>query len=689
MYENNDIFIGWSYVKALFDCLQEMSEKVKTDQLITPRYIFRGITQRHFTSSASISRYLNENPMEINRLLGRNTDNEKFKYKDRCKAEKRFYQEKHDQMLRLVGGKAYHDKGKALELLREIVGLTNLEKNEKNEIFDLIKSRYIRSGAAVRLFHQLNRTQYDYVAYLKNLIIETKSRYPVEYRGFSDLELLAELQHKGAATCLVDFSTNFLNALWFATQDYTNPEPQIGYVFCYDTNTDAIERNNLVFLNKDKERRSIEQLISRTSYTLDFHGNRLCRFLLWKPSNINSRIARQDSIFVFGIEKFDISEHPIFILPIPPHWKEPIQRVLKDFFGLTAETLYADIAGVATSNGKRDPLRTQTKYFNEDILKPEGTFNLGFDSLDIFQKGTSALLKAQYEIALEYFCSFEGSNFVRITRQIEREHYSDRYRILSMLLTELHFSKGICLRHLKKYQDARRSYDKSIETCLDILQHYKDEELPCITGNYLSYRTNLHHYVFDKLFKIIEDYIDFLFDIHDYHGVYVSLRDFLQNYQENYGTPPYEMRMLISTVCNEAKILSDLWSKQTDSYLEFISCPSTEPSGLNPLCGILNKLYHMIEHIIATPLEKVAQYNIDAAEELHKDIEEAIQQQQMPRNGKYNKDIFVGWLLDDVKDVISTKLEEHPNKRNAILGLVAIVEDCRRQIEGRKRYETY
>lgn len=690
MYENNDVFIGWSYVKALFDCLQEMSEKVKANQMVTPRYIFRGITQRHFTSSSVITKYLDENPQEMNRLLHKELNNVKFKEKDKRDAQERYYKEKHIQMLRLICGKTYHDRGKALELLREIVGLSENDNNEKNELFELVKPRYIRSGAAVRLYHQFNRTQYDYVAYLKNLIAETKSRYPVEYGDFSDLELLAELQHKGAATCLVDFSTNFLISLWFATQDYANSNPQVGYVFCYDTNTDAIERNNLVFLNHDKERSKIEQLIDQTSCTFDFYGEPICRFLLWKPSNINSRIARQDSIFVFGIEKFDISEHPIFILPIPPHWKEPIQRVLKDFFGLTGETLYADAAGVAASNGKMAPLRTQTKYFNEDILKC--TNRLGFNSLDIFQKGTSALLKAQYQIALEYFCSFEGSNFLRITKQLEGEYHGDseRYKMMIMLLVELYFSKGICLRHLCKYQDAKNSYDKSIANCIELLKYYKDNKLPCLTGNYLSYRTNLHRYVFDKLFKILEDYVDFLFDIHDYQSVYFLLTNVIKEYETNYGTPPYEMCMLVSTVCNEAKILSDLWTKQRNFNLEFINSPIVKPSSLNPLCGILNKLYQFIHQIIAT--QQKTEYHADSRleNELHKEVEYAIQQQRVPRNEHDgSQDVFVGWLLDDIKNVVTQKLDDNPSIKDEILRLTAIVEDCRRQIEGRKRYETY
>lgn len=37
-----------------------------------------------------------------------------------------------------------------------------------------------------------------------------------EQKQLYDLELLADLQHHGAATCLIDFTRNTLVALWFA-----------------------------------------------------------------------------------------------------------------------------------------------------------------------------------------------------------------------------------------------------------------------------------------------------------------------------------------------------------------------------------------------------------------------------------------------------------------------------------------
>ena len=51
----------------------------------------------------------------------------------------------------------------------------------------------------------------------------------------SDLELLAELQHFGAATCLIDFTRNAQIALWFACQQSSTGEAN-GKVFAVRAN---------------------------------------------------------------------------------------------------------------------------------------------------------------------------------------------------------------------------------------------------------------------------------------------------------------------------------------------------------------------------------------------------------------------------------------------------------------------
>ena len=97
----------------------------------------------------------------------------------------------------------------------------------------------------------------------------------------------------------------------------------------------------------------------------------------------------------------------------------------------------------------------------------------------------------------------------------------------------------------------------------------------------------------------------------------------------------------------------------------------------------------LIYQIITNKSDDASKENPNLRKELHDAIEKAIQEQSMPRGGYINRDIFVGWLLDDIISAVNIKFEDNPAIKDSILSLTAIVEDCRRQIEGRKRHETY
>ena len=58
-----------------------------------------------------------------------------------------------------------------------------------------------------------------------------------EQKQLDDLELLADLQHHGAATCLIDFTRNALVALWFACQKSDDADGKVFVVNIADQKT--------------------------------------------------------------------------------------------------------------------------------------------------------------------------------------------------------------------------------------------------------------------------------------------------------------------------------------------------------------------------------------------------------------------------------------------------------------------
>lgn len=79
--------------------------------------------------------------------------------------------------------------------------------------------KYHVLSSAGRRLKELNK-QNDFIRYHVNLVSNARKmgygKLDLQTE-LSDLEILAEIQHLGGATCLTDFTTNFLIALWFAT----------------------------------------------------------------------------------------------------------------------------------------------------------------------------------------------------------------------------------------------------------------------------------------------------------------------------------------------------------------------------------------------------------------------------------------------------------------------------------------
>ena len=122
-----------------------------------------------------------------------------------------------------------------------------------------------------------------------------------------DFELASQLQHVGGNTNLIDFTTDYLVALFFACEGiHSGP----GRVILFK-------------LTEDKRR----------------------RYKIKVPQHPINRITAQKSIFVRHekgfIEGDDIEE----IICISPSFKQPVLRYLRKYHGIYTQTIYNDLQG--------------------------------------------------------------------------------------------------------------------------------------------------------------------------------------------------------------------------------------------------------------------------------------------------------------------------------------------------------
>lgn len=304
---------------------------------------------------------------------------------------------------------------------------------------ELVKNDCIRSGLSVKLYKSSkekgeaysNLTERGYIKVnylnsLENMIMKVKKNYPEQYNdSLTDLDILADIQHNGGATCLVDFSKNVLTALWFACSADHNAD---GFIYCYDIMEDMIVRDNLTMLNSDDEKQSIRNLLLQTYKETNVSSDTTARFCLWVPTSKNKRIARQDSVFLFGIEKFLVKDHGISIIKIPANRKLCILQAMKGLFNITGNSIYNDPIGFASINNK----------FSLD-------YNL---SANPYHRGYVNMIRGYYGSALDYLKLWEGNN---------NEHLSDKKTL------ELCFSLAVCYKNLstKTYKDDTY-YDNAI-----------------------------------------------------------------------------------------------------------------------------------------------------------------------------------------------------------------------------------
>ena len=222
-------------------------------------------------------------------------------------------------------------------------------------------------------------------------------------RRLSDLELLAELQHYGAATCLIDFTTNAIIALWFACEETSDKAGKVVAMA-----TDDPEKFSEIGY-EDLNHKTIKEFLN---------AGKLWK---WSPSSLNNRIVSQQSVFVFG--EGNIGESYYEEIEIDAGSKQSIKEALEKLYGIKEQQLFNDFAGFALCNAHDKP-------YNE------------FTAEDFFHLGITFQQQEDYKKAIDYY-----------DKVIK---YDPKY-------TSAYNNRGNAKRTLGDLESAISDYDKAIE----------------------------------------------------------------------------------------------------------------------------------------------------------------------------------------------------------------------------------
>ena len=204
-----------------------------------------------------------------------------------------------------------------------------------------IKDRKVETSSERRLSDDQSISPEEILEINKDLMEKVRSIGHDQKDGkkLSDLNLLAELQHFGAATCLIDFTYSALIALWFACQQ-EQQEPG-----------KKQENGKIVVLRSDglKPLKEVDYDMSENK-NIDhfFETDDMGRYprYRWQPQHQNNRIIAQQSVFVFGAAPIKAE----YQCEIRTGKKVEILEALEDVSGITGERLFADFYGYAWLN---------------------------------------------------------------------------------------------------------------------------------------------------------------------------------------------------------------------------------------------------------------------------------------------------------------------------------------------------
>ncbi|MYB66794.1 tetratricopeptide repeat protein [Candidatus Poribacteria bacterium] len=274
-------------------------------------------------------------------------------------------------------------------------------------------------------------------------------------REWSDLDILVELQHYGAATCLIDFSYSAQIALWFACRQEQKKEKNGGLI-----NSDnllpgkvsviQLKRSKFTEITPDFMKGDVEKTID---YFLKESKNSRLYYL--KPMFQNNRIISQQSVLLFGNYELEADEECF----IEGGFKDEILTELERTSGYTEDRLFPDFEGFAWVN-------------REAATYTEPTYSA---LIDFGERAIKTAVKKEYEEALEYFSrairkdpnriqayNFRGRTYTSLERYDRALEDFENAENIDPDNAETYFNRGCLYQQQGQYSGAINEYDTAI-----------------------------------------------------------------------------------------------------------------------------------------------------------------------------------------------------------------------------------
>ncbi len=252
----------------------------------------------------------------------------------------------------------------------------------------------------------------------------------------NDLDLLANLQHCGTATCLIDFTTHSFVALYFACE---SSDDNTGKVVAF--NIDNTNLYNEISKDVNKE---IEYWLT------EYERNK--KFWIYSPpKELNNRIIAQQSVFVFGNPT--LSAKNFHICEITN--KKTIMKQLKKN-GTSAKILFDDFFGFSAQNShdkKYEDWNTGSDFVSGRIYQASG------DSKSAIKYYDKAIVSNPQDSA-----SYNNRGIVYGKLGKFHDAISDFNEAIRLnpKSYEAYNNRGLAKRNLGKFHDAISDYDEAI-----------------------------------------------------------------------------------------------------------------------------------------------------------------------------------------------------------------------------------